>query len=226
MHWITHICQWIAFAAHANISTSTTHSDTVCLCWGVCWRITSFLRSLMYVCLVKDNNRCLMWTYRSPSVNNINKAAVLYRLWIMCVCQNWYLDPCLMYQSSFAKQHNIVAAMICMFVSFSFVRLLAPLHRALLITSPSWGPYVSQLCQQQTFSIFSFFLRGKWESRCMQKLLFPITCLLPECVENVKQTKTTKSFQLMNMNECFLFMNWCVCNSAIPSFFHSCMQVF
>ncbi len=43
---------------------------------------------------------------------------------------------------------------ICMFVSFSYVQLLAPLHHVLLITSLSWGPYVSQLLQQHTHDFF------------------------------------------------------------------------
>lgn len=43
---------------------------------------------------------------------------------------------------------------IRMFVSFSYVRLWAPLHHVLLITSLSWGPYVSHLLQQHALDFF------------------------------------------------------------------------
>lgn len=43
--------------------------------------------------------------------------------------------------------------MISMCVCFSSVQLLAPLHHALLITSPSWDPYVSQPLRQHAIDL-------------------------------------------------------------------------
>lgn len=51
-------------------------------------------------------------------------------------------------------QSAIVVTVMCIFVSFSSVRLLAPRHHVLLITSLSWGPYVSQLLHQHTLGVF------------------------------------------------------------------------
>lgn len=145
------------------------------------------------------------------SVNNVHKAAMLYHLWIMCVYQNWYLDPCLIYLSTFAKQYDTLAAMIRMFVSFSSVRLLAPLHRVLSITSPSWGPYVSQLLQRQTFSIFVFVERKVRVRVCVETLI-PHNQFTPWVYWERVTNKNNKIP--------------CVCNSVIPSDVHSCRLTF
>lgn len=121
----------------------------------------------MYVYLVKGTYPCLIWTYRSLSVSyrRLQRSSSWYTSCKGCefvlnflVQSNQLLSNLsVLWQwkwkmAQVEKQVRVLK--ICMFVSFSYVRLSAPLHHVLLITSLSWGPYVSHLSQQHTLDFF------------------------------------------------------------------------